>query len=128
MTHPNQGATWSVSSDTIFACIFPSIFDPTSLHIPYPTPFSLMLVSSMPLCLHTREQMTRKRFDWYNRTPNYSTTGLLTFQNSPVVVLPHPDPALEPLLPPPNAPTTQSSGLPKLGARVGVCPLHEYSW
>ena len=28
-----------VSSDTIFAHIFPSIFDPTSLHIPYPTPF-----------------------------------------------------------------------------------------
>ena len=30
-----------------FCTYFLSIFDPTSLHIPYPTPFSLMLISTM---------------------------------------------------------------------------------
>ena len=67
-----------------FCSYFSSIFNPTSLHIPYPTPFSLMsistmLVSSMPLCLHAHEQTTRTQFDWYNRTPNNSSTGLSTF-------------------------------------------------
>ena len=116
-----------------FCTYFSSIFDPTSLHIPYPTPFShmlisTMLVSSMLLCLHAHEQTTRTRFDWYNQTPNYSTTGLLTFRNGPVVVLPHPDPVQELPLPPLNAPTTQSSRLPELGAQVGVRPLRKYSW
>ena len=116
-----------------FCSYFSSIFDPTSLHIPYPTPFLPYVYleyvhSSMLLCLHAHEQTTRTQFNWYNRTPNNSTTGLPTFRNSPVMLLPHPDPVREPLLPPPNAPTTQSSGLPKLGARVGVRPSREYSW
>ena len=115
---------------------FCSIFCPFSiqLHFTFLTPhlFPLCLLYHdyplMPLCLHAHEQMTRTRFDWYYRTPNDLTTGLPTFRNSPVVVPPHPDPAREPLLPPPNAPTTQSSGLPGHGARVGVRLLHERSW
>ena len=60
-----------------FHSCFSSIFDPTSLHIPYPS-FSLMFVL--------------------------------------VIILP---------LLPPNAPTTQGSGLPRHGVRVGVHPPYE---
>ena len=118
-----------LSSDTIFACIFRPFS--TQLHFTFLTPHlsPSMIISLMLLCLsHTHKQTTRTQFDWYDQTPNNSTTGLPTFQNSPAVILPHPDPAREPLLPPPNAPTTQSSGLPKLRARVGVRPSREYSW
>ena len=105
-----------VSSDAIFARIFPSIS--TQLHFTFLTPpFSLMpiLVIFTTLCpyaFHTHEQTTRTQFDWYYQTPNNLSTGLPTSQNSPAVAPPHPDPALEPPLPPLNAPTTQSSGLP----------------
>ena len=68
------------------------------------------------------------QFDWYDQTPNNSSTGLPTFRNSPVVVPLHTDPVLEPPLPPLNAPTTQSSGLPRHRARVGVRPPHEGFW
>ena len=100
---------------------FARIFCPFSiqLHSTFLTPpFSLMLILVMlfPLCLSRSQTDNKNKFDWYNRTPNNSSTGLLTFQNSPVVVPPHPDPALEPLLPPLNTPTTQSSRLPGHGA------------
>ena len=103
----------------------------TQLYFTFLTPpFSLMLILVMlfPLCLHAHERTTRTRFDWYYRTPNNLSTGLPTSQNSPVVVPPHPDPALEPPLPPPNTPTTQSSRLPGHGAQVGVHPSCERSW
>ena len=81
-----------------------------------------------PYAFTLTNRQQRTQFDWYDRTLNNSTTGLPTFQNSPAVVLPHLDPVREPLLLPPNAPTTQSSGLPELGAQVGVRPSCEYSW
>ena len=134
-----------VSSDAIFAHIFFVHFRPNfTLHsLPHTLTFLLhaypvyvsLFMPFMPF--HTHEQTTRTRFDWYYQTPNNSTTGLLTFRNSPAVFPPHPDPAREPplpppnaptTLPPPNAPTTQSSRLPGHGARVGVCPSCEYSW
>ena len=101
-----------LSLDTIFARIFQPFS--TQLHFTFLTPsFSLMLIPVMFMFYadHAHEQMTRTQFDWYDRTPNDSSTGLPTSRNSPVVV-PHLDPALEPLPPPPNAPTTQSSRLP----------------
>ena len=121
---------------TLFLLIFFVHFS-TQLHFTFLTPPSsplfhailVMLFFLKPLyAFHAHEQSTRARFDWYYRTPNNSSTGLPTFRNSPVVVPPHPDPVLEPLLPPPNAPTTQSSGLPGHGAQVGVRLLHEGSW
>ena len=118
-----------VSSDAIFARIFCPFS--TQLHSTFLTPpFSLMPIFDMfiPLCFHAHEQTTRTQFDWYHQTPNNSSTGLPTSQNSPVVVPPHPDPAQEPPQPPPNAPTTQSSRLPGHGARVGVRPPHEGFW
>ena len=87
-----------------------------------------ILVMSITLCFHTHEQMTRTQFDWYDRTLNDLSTGLPTSQNSPVVVPPHPDPALEPPQLPPNVPTTQSSRLPRHGAQAGARPPHEGSW
>ena len=109
-----------LSSDSIFACIFCPFL--TQLYFTFLTPpFS-------PYAFHAHEQMTRTQFDWYYRTPNNSSTGLLTSRNSPVVVPLHLDPVLEPLLPPLNAPTTQSSGLPGHGVRAGVCLSHERSW
>ena len=113
-----------------FLLIFLSIFDPTSLHIPYPffSPLCLSLLCSFLLCIHTHERTTRTQYDWYNWSPNNSSTGLPTFRNSPVVVPLHLDPVLEPPPPPPNAPTTQSSRLPEHGAQVGVCPPHEDLW
>ena len=100
----------------------------TSHSLPHLSPLCLSLLCLPSYAFHTHEQMTRTRFDWYYWTPNNSSTGLPTSQNSPVVVPSHPDPALEPPLLPPNAPTTQSSGLPEHGARVGVRPPHKDSW
>ena len=81
-----------------FCSYFLSIFDPTSLHIPYPTfppyVYPCYVYSLMLFTLTNRRQ--RLQFDWYDQTPNNSSTGLPTFQNSPVVVPLHPDPALEP--------------------------------
>ena len=113
-----------------FCLYFLSIFDPTSLHIPYPnlSPLCLSLLCSSPYVFHAHEQTTRTQFDWNYWSLNNLSTGLPAFQNSPVVVPLHPDPALEPPPLPPNAPTTQSSGLPRHGAQVGVRPLHEGFW
>ena len=118
-----------VSSDIIFAHIFPSIFDPTSFPIPY-SPFPLYAYPCyVSFLMPSRSrQMTRTQFDWYYWSPNNLSTGLPTSQNSPVVVSPHPDLVLEPPPPSLNAPTIQSSGLPGHGARVGVCPLHKDFW
>ena len=115
-----------MSSDTIFACIFCPFS--TQLHFTFLTPpfslcLSLLCFSFYAFTLTNKT--TRTQFDWYNWSPNNSSTGLLTFRNSPVVVPLHPDPAPEPPPPPLNAPTTQSSGLPGCGAQVGVRPLHE---
>ena len=105
---------------------FLSIFDPSSLHIPYPT-FLPYVHPSYVLPFYafmlTNKRQEHIRLDY--GSPNNSSTGLPTFRNSPVVVPLHLDPALEPPLLPLNAPTTQSSGLPGHGVRVGVRPPHE---
>ena len=73
--------TWTLSSDTIFAGIFPSIFDPTSLHIPYPTLFSLMTVSTMftSLCLMPSRSRTNDKEHDSIGTTGHQTTGLLDY-------------------------------------------------
>ena len=111
---------------TLFSLVFFVHFSTQLLFTLLTPPFSFMLIFAM--FIHAHEQTTRTRFDWYDRTLNNSSTGLLTFRNSPVVIPLRPDPVLEPHLPPPNAPTTQSSGLPGHGARVGVHLLPEHSW
>ena len=96
-----------VSSDTIFACIFVHFWPNFTSHsLPKPFSFMLIFVMFFSLCLHSPDKQQEHKFDWYYWSPNNSSTGLLTFQNSPVVVPPHPDPALEPPLPPLNIPTT----------------------
>ena len=71
-----------LSLDTIFARIFCPFS--TQLHFTFLTPpFSLMLILVVftplcPLCYHAHKQTTRTQFDWYYRTPNNSSTGLLT--------------------------------------------------
>ena len=98
---------------TLFLLVFLSIFNPTPLHIPYSTflPYAYRnyVSSLMPSCSQTNDKNT---VQLVQLSPNNSSTGLLTFRNSPVEVPPHPDPALEPPPLQPNAPTIQSSGLP----------------
>ena len=64
-----------------FCSYFLSIFDPTSLHIPYPTfppyVYPCYVYSLMLFTLTNRRQ--RLQFDWYDQTPNNSSTGLPTF-------------------------------------------------
>ena len=122
--------TSSNNVQPVIGCYFCSYFCLFSnqLHSTFLTPpffFMIILVMFPPLCFHAHKPMTRTQFDWYNRTPNNSSTGLPTFQNSLAEVPLHPDPVLEPPPPPPNTPTTQSSGLPGHRVRVGVCPPHE---
>ena len=114
---------------TLFLLLFSSIFDPTSLHIPYPTfsPLCLPLLCFIFLCLHAHNKR-QERDSIVHQLLNNSPTGLPASQNSPVVVPLHLDPALEPPPLPPNTPTTQSSGLPRHGAQVGVRPLHKEFW
>ena len=130
---PFAVSTSQLSSDAIFVHIFvhfrPNFTSPSLPHtfLPYVHHcYAYPLMSSY--ALHAHEQTTRTQFNWYYRTPNDTTTGLPTFRNSPAVVPPHLDPVLEPLLPPPNAPTTQSSRLPRHRAQVGVHPSRECSW
>ena len=121
-----------LSSDTIFTRIFRPFL--TQLHFtfltPHLAPLCLSRLCSFFLCfMPSRSQTNDKNaIRLVHRTPNDSTTGLPTFRNNPAVVPPCPNPAREPLLPPPNAPTTQSSGLPELRARAGVRPSRECSW
>ena len=112
---------------TLFLLVFSVHFRPNfiSHSLPHLSPLCLSLLCSFLYAFHAHEQTTRTRFDWYYWSPNNSSTGLPTSRNSPVVVPPPPDPVLEPPPPQPNAPTTQSSGLPGHGARVGVRPPHE---
>ena len=106
---------------TIFLLVFFVHFS-TQLHFTFLThlsPSCLSLLQSFPLCslcLYAHKQTTRTQFDWHYQTLNNLSTGLPTFRNSPVAIPSHPDPVLEPLPPPLNAPTTQSSGLPGHGA------------
>ena len=122
IAHPTHapGAWYSGESvychRTLFLLIFFVHFwsNFTSHSLPHVSSLCLSLLGSFFYVSHTHKQMTRTQFDWYNRSPNTSSTGLPTSWNSPVVVPPQPDPVLEPPLPPPNTPTTQSSGLPSV--------------
>ena len=69
-----------MSSDAIFARIFCPFL--TQLHFTFLTPplsLMLILVMFMLYAFHAHEQTTRTQFDWYYRTPNNLSTGLLTF-------------------------------------------------
>ena len=61
-----------------FCSYFLSIFDPTSLHIPYPTflLYVIFIMCSFPYAFHTHKQTTRTRFDC---TTGHQTTCLLGY-------------------------------------------------
>ena len=103
--------------DTIFCHIFhPFLTQLLFTFLTLSLPFMFIFVMSFSLCFNAHEQTTRTKLNWNYWSPNSSSTGLPTSRNSPVVAPLPLDPAWEPLPPPPNTPTTQSSGLPRHGA------------
>ena len=80
---------WEVSLDTNFEHIFPSIFNPTSLHIPYPTlsPSCLSRLCLFLLYLYAFT-LTNKRQEHNLIGPTgYQTTRLLGYRHSETVLL-----------------------------------------
>ena len=125
---------WWPYNDSVIGCYFCLYFfvhfqtNFTSHSLPHLSSLCLPLLYSFFYAFYTHKQTTRTQFDWYYWSPNNSSTELLTFWNSPVVVPLHLDPVLEPPPLPPNTPTTQSSRLPRHRAWVGVHPPHKDFW
>ena len=86
----SPGSTPPRSPQTVirhyFCSYFLSIFDPTSLHIPYPTvsPLCLPLLCFISLCLHAHDR--RQEHDSTGIT-GHRTTHLLGYQHPETVLL-----------------------------------------